>query len=221
MIATHEDITERRKAEAQIAYMAHHDALTDLPNRVRFREEMAKALGRVERGETLAVLCIDLDHFKTVNDTLGHPVGDALLQAASDRLRACVRPTDTVARLGGDEFAIVQVGSDQPVGSTALATRLVKEISQPFDVQGHQVVIGASVGIAIAPNDGNNPDHLLKGADMALYRAKEDGRGTYRFFEPDMDAKMQARRARTRFAQGPCARGIRTLLPAAYQFGEQ
>jgi diguanylate cyclase (GGDEF)-like protein/PAS domain S-box-containing protein len=195
LIATHEDITERRKAEAQIAYMAHHDALTDLPNRVRFREEMAKALGRVDRGETLAVLCIDLDHFKTVNDTLGHPVGDALLQAASDRLRACVRSTDTVARLGGDEFAIVQVGSDQPVGATELATRLVKEIGQPFDVQGHQVVIGTSVGIAIAPNDGKDPDQLLKGADLALYRAKEDGRGTFRFFEPDMDARMQARRA--------------------------
>jgi diguanylate cyclase (GGDEF)-like protein/PAS domain S-box-containing protein len=194
-VATHEDITERRKAEAQIAYMAHHDALTDLPNRVRFREEMAKALGRVDRGETLAVLCIDLDHFKTVNDTLGHPVGDALLQAASDRLRACVRSTDTVARLGGDEFAIVQVGSDQPVGATELATRLVKEISQPFDVQGHQVVIGTSIGIAIAPNDGKDPDQLLKGADLALYRAKEDGRSTFRFFEPDMDARMQARRA--------------------------
>jgi diguanylate cyclase (GGDEF)-like protein len=194
-VATHEDITGRRKAEAQIAYMAHHDALTDLPNRVRFREEMAKALGRVERGETLAILCVDLDDFKTVNDTLGHPVGDALLQATSERLRACVRPNDTVARLGGDEFAIVQVGSDQPVGATELATRLVKEISQPFDVQGHQVVIGASVGIAIAPNDGKGPDQLLKGADLALYRAKEDGRGTFRFFEPDMDARMQARRA--------------------------
>jgi diguanylate cyclase (GGDEF)-like protein len=194
-VATHEDITERRKVEAQIAYMAHHDALTDLPNRVSFREEMAKALHRVERGETLAVLCIDLDHFKTVNDTLGHPVGDALLQAASERLRACVRPNDTVARLGGDEFAIVQVGSEQPAGSTTLAMRLVNEISRPFDVLGHQVVIGTSVGIAIAPNDGNDPDHLLKGADLALYRAKEDGRGTFRFFEPDMDTRMHARRA--------------------------
>ena len=193
-ISLHEDITERRKVEEKIAYMAHHDALTDLPNRVRFREDMEKALGRVARGETIAALCLDLDHFKAVNDTLGHPVGDALLQAVSDRIRACVRSNDTVARLGGDEFAIVQVGAEQPVGSITLAARLIKELGEPFDVVGHQVVIGASVGISIAPNDGNEPDHLLKNADMALYRAKEDGRGTYRFFEPDMDAKMQLRR---------------------------
>src|SRR2546430_1364358 len=113
---------------------------------------MDKALNSAARGHSFAVLCVDLDHFKTVNDTLGHPVGDVLLQAASDRLRACVRPTDTVARLGGDEFAIVQVAADQPVGSTALAARLIKELSEPFNVQGHQVVIGASVGIAVAPN---------------------------------------------------------------------
>ena len=194
-VATHEDITERRKAEARIAYMAHHDALTDLPNRVRFREEMLKALQRVERGETLAILCLDLDYFKAVNDTLGHPIGDALLQAVSDRLRGCLRATDIVARLGGDEFAIVQTAAEQPVDCMALATRLIKAISEPFDVEGHQIVIGASIGIAIAPNDGNDPDRLLKNADMALYRAKEDGRGIYRFFEPDMDAKMQARRA--------------------------
>jgi diguanylate cyclase (GGDEF)-like protein len=193
-IGTHEDITERRKAEAQIEFMAHHDALTRLPNRVRFREQMECALVGATRGEAVAVLCLDLDHFKSVNDTLGHPVGDALLRAAADRIRACVRPSDTVARLGGDEFAIVQVSVEQPTGSTALATRLIEELSQPFDVQGHQVVIGSSVGIAIAPNDGNDPDCLLKNADMALYRAKEDGRGLCRFFEPDMDAKMQARR---------------------------
>src|SRR6185312_776179 len=123
----------------KIAYMAHHDALTELPNRVRFREDMDKALGRVARGETLAVLCLDLDHFKDVNDTLGHPVGDALLQSVSRRIRDCVRPTDTVARLGGDEFAIVQVAADQPVGATTLAARLIKDIAEPFDVLGHQV----------------------------------------------------------------------------------
>jgi diguanylate cyclase (GGDEF)-like protein len=194
-VAVHEDITERRRTEARIAYMAHHDALTDLPNRIRFREDMEKALGRVDRGESIAVLCLDLDHFKPVNDTMGHPIGDALLLAVSDRLRACVRPNDTVARLGGDEFAIVQVAADQPVGSTTLAERLIKEISEPYEIRGHQIVIGASVGIAVAPSDGRDPDQLLKNADMALYRAKEDGRGTHRFFEPEMDEKMQVRRA--------------------------
>jgi diguanylate cyclase (GGDEF)-like protein len=193
-VAMHEDITERRKAEARIAYMAHFDALTELPNRISFRQEMDKALARIEQGVTLAVLCIDLDHFKPVNDTLGHPMGDALLQAVSGRLRALVGPTDIVARLGGDEFAIVQMSVDQPVGATTLAARLIREISETYVVQGHQIVIGASVGIAVAPNDGTDPDRLLKNADLALYRAKEDGRGTYRFFEAGMDAKMQARR---------------------------
>jgi diguanylate cyclase (GGDEF)-like protein len=193
-VAMHEDITERRKAEARIEYMAHYDALTELPNRISFRQEMDKALARIEQGVTLAVLCIDLDHFKPVNDTLGHPMGDALLQAVSGRLRALVGPTDIVARLGGDEFAIVQMSVDQPVGATTLAARLIREISETYVVQGHQIVIGASVGIAVAPNDGTDPDRLLKNADLALYRAKEDGRGTYRFFEAGMDAKMQARR---------------------------
>jgi diguanylate cyclase (GGDEF)-like protein len=193
-IGTHEDITERRKAEAQIEFMAHHDVLTRLPNRIRFREQMEAALAGVARGQTVAVLCLDLDHFKAVNDTLGHPVGDALLQAVADRIRACVRPTDSIARLGGDEFAIVQTVAEQPTGSTALAARLIEKLSQPFDVEGHQVVIGASIGIAVAPNDGEGPDCLLKNADMALYRAKGDGRGIHRYFEPEMDARMQARR---------------------------
>jgi diguanylate cyclase (GGDEF)-like protein len=140
------------------------------------------------------VLCIDLDRFKAVNDTLGHSIGDALLRAAGDRLQASARPTDLVARLGGDEFAIVQVGTEQPFGATALATRLIAEIAKPFELDGHQVVIGASVGISIAPNDGSDPDTLLKNADLALYRVKNDGRDSCRFFEPDMDARMRARR---------------------------
>jgi diguanylate cyclase (GGDEF)-like protein len=192
-LSTHEDITARHQAEAQIAHMAHHDALTDLPNRILFREHLVKALESVDR-ETIAVLCIDLDRFKVVNDTLGHPIGDALLRAVGDRLRASARPTDLVARLGGDEFAIVQAGTEQPFGATALATRLIAEIAEPFELDGHQMVIGASVGISIAPNDGSDPDRLLKNADMALYRAKSDGRDSCRFFEPDMDARMQARR---------------------------
>jgi diguanylate cyclase (GGDEF)-like protein len=194
-IATHEDITERRKAEARIEHLAHYDALTNLPNRVSFRASMDRALDSLARGDVVAVLCLDLDHFKEVNDTLGHPVGDALLQVVADRIRSCVRPTDCMARLGGDEFAIVQAPVDQPADSTALAARLIAAIAEPYDIGGHQIVIGASVGIAIAPGDGNDADSLLKNADMALYRAKEDGRGAYRFFEPDMDARMQVRRA--------------------------
>jgi diguanylate cyclase (GGDEF)-like protein/PAS domain S-box-containing protein len=194
-LATHEDITERRRVEEKIAHMAHHDALTGLPNRVSFREKMEEALHHVARGESLAVLCLDLDHFKSVNDTLGHPVGDALLQAVAERIRASARPTDMVARLGGDEFAIVQALSDQPVGATALSQRLIKALSEPFEIHGHQVVIGVSVGIAVAPSDGDDSDRLLQNADMALYRAKEDGRGAFRFFETDMDTRMQHRRA--------------------------
>ena len=173
--------------------MAHHDLLTDLPNRVLFREHLVRSLESVGRGK-LAVLCIDLNRFKAVNDTLGHPIGDALLRLVGDRLQASARPTDLVARLGGDEFAIVQTGTEQPLGATALATRLIAAMAKLFELDGHQVVTGASVGISIAPNDGSDPDKLLKNADMALYRAKSDGGDSYRFFEPNMDAEMQARR---------------------------
>lgn len=194
-IATHEDITERRRAEERIAYLAHHDALTDLPNRVRFREDLDAALGRVDHGDELAIFCLDLDHFKAVNDTLGHPIGDALLQAVAKRIRRTIGRGDCIARLGGDEFAIVQVPTGEPRGCIPLAERLIETISRPYEIHGHQVVIGASIGIAMAPSDGDDSDSLLKHADMALYRAKEDGRSTYRFFEPEMDVRMQARRA--------------------------
>ncbi len=194
-VAIHEDITERRTMDAKIAHMAHHDALTDLPNRLRFRDAMEIALKGVEHGRTVSTLCLDLDHFKTVNDTLGHPVGDALLQAVADRLRACVRKHDLVARFGGDEFAIVQVDADQPLGATILAQRVIAELSAPFEVLGHQVAVGVSIGIAMAPGEGHTADQLIKNADMAMYKAKEAGRGTYHFFEPGMDAKLQERRA--------------------------
>ena len=190
-----EHLAARQKLEAQLTHMAHHDGLTALPNRVLFRQEMERELARARGGEAVAVLCIDLDHFKRVNDTLGHAAGDALLQGAADRLRACVRETDIVARLGGDEFAIVQVQAEQPRAATVLAERLIAELSRPFDIDGHQVVVGASVGIALAPSDGTDADQLMKSADMALYRAKADGRGVLRYFESEMDAKMQARRA--------------------------
>ena len=190
-----EHLAARQKLEAQLTHMAHHDGLTALPNRVLFRQEMERELARARGGEAVAVLCIDLDHFKRVNDTLGHAAGDALLQGAADRLRACVREIDIVARLGGDEFAIVQLQADQPRAATVLAERLIADLSRPFDIEGHQVVVGASVGIALAPSDGTEADQLMKSADMALYRAKADGRGVLRYFESEMDAKMQARRA--------------------------
>jgi diguanylate cyclase (GGDEF)-like protein len=141
------------------------------------------------------VLSLDLDRFKNVNDTLGHPIGDLLLKAAADRMRSCVRSEDLVARLGGDEFAIVQGSSTQPSDVSALATRLIEVVGAPYDLDGHQVNVGASIGIAIAPTDGDKPDVLMKSADLALYRAKADGGGDYRFFEVEMDARMQARRA--------------------------
>ena len=193
-VITHEDVIERQRSEAMIAYLAHHDALTCLPNRVRFQERLSEALARVHRGETLAVLCLDLDRFKGVNDTLGHPIGDLLLKAVTDRLRKCVRSTDMIARLGGDEFAIVQTDVQQTADVTMLATRMIEEVSAPYVIEDHQVVIGLSVGIAIAPDDGLDADLLLKNADMALYRSKADGRGVYRFFEAEMDARMQVRR---------------------------
>ena len=193
-VATHDDITERRRAEQQIAHMARHDALTGLPNRVLFRERLAEALAGVSRGGKLAVLYLDLDRFKGVNDTLGHPIGDELLKAVAGRLRHCVRETDTVARLGGDEFAIIQTGIEQPLDAATLARRIGEAVRAPYELDGHAVVVDASIGIAIAPSDGDEPDELLKNADMALYRAKADGRGTYRFFEPAMDMRMKARR---------------------------
>ncbi|MDB5524959.1 MAG: putative diguanylate cyclase (GGDEF)/phosphodiesterase with sensor [Rhizobium sp.] len=193
-VATHEDVTERKAVEDRIAHMAHHDALTGLPNRVLFREKLDEALARLPNGESFYVLCLDLDHFKDVNDTLGHPIGDKLLCAVSDKLSHAVNRADMVARLGGDEFAIIQLNAT-PQDNTALAQTLIDMLNTPFEIEGHQVLVGVSIGIAVAPTDGDDPDALLKAADMALYRAKTDGRGAYQFFEPAMDAKMQARRA--------------------------
>jgi len=194
-VTTHQDITEQRRSEAKIAHMALHDTLTGLPNRVRLNERLEHALTRSKRGEIVATHVLDLDHFKHVNDTLGHPTGDKLLQTVADRLRALVRETDTVARMGGDEFAVVQVAIAQPADATTLAQRIIKVVSDPYDLDGHQVVIGASIGIAVGPGDGLSPDQIMRNADLALYRAKGDGRGRFCFFEPEMDAQMQARRA--------------------------
>jgi diguanylate cyclase (GGDEF)-like protein len=193
-VATHEDITERRRAEKQIAHMARHDALTDLPNRLLLRDRLAHALAELPRDKRLAVLYLDLDHFKNVNDTLGHQIGDELLKTVADRLQNCVREADTVARVGGDEFAIIHPGIDQPHDAALLARRICEAIREPCDLHGHAVIVDTSIGIALAPGDGGDPTELLKNADMALYRAKADGRGTYRFFEPAMDAGMKTRR---------------------------
>jgi diguanylate cyclase (GGDEF)-like protein len=193
-LATHEDVTERRRAEERIAHMAGHDALTDLPNRVLLRERLDHELKRVKRGENLAVLCLDLDHFKSVNDTLGHPIGDELLKLVADRLRGCTREPDTIARLGGDEFAIIMTQMHQPGDAAALSRRIRESIIKPYQVDGHQIISDISIGISIAPIDGIEPDQLLKNADMALYGAKGDGRGMYRFFEQEMDKRMKERR---------------------------
>ena len=196
-VITLDDTTEQRRIQDQISHMAHFDALTDLPNRVHFYEAMERLLMRGPQSgpPPFAVLSLDLDHFKSVNDTLGHPIGDKLLQAAAARMRAAVRDADIVARLGGDEFAIAQTTFERPHDAISLATRLIDAMSAPYQLDGHQVIAGASIGIAIAPGDGTDPDQLVKSADLALYRSKADGGNVYRFFEAQMDARMQKRRA--------------------------
>jgi diguanylate cyclase (GGDEF)-like protein/PAS domain S-box-containing protein len=192
-VATHRDITEQRRAEAKIVHMARHDALTGLPNRVHFGERLTQALTRTERDDIVAVHLFDLDRFKIINDTLGHPAGDKLLQMAADRLRSVVRGTDTIARMGGDEFAIVQVGLSDATEAATLAHRVVARLSEPYEIDGQQAVIGASVGIAIGEDGCATPDEVVRNADLALYGAKADGRGTVRFFEAEMHAQVQER----------------------------
>jgi diguanylate cyclase (GGDEF)-like protein len=190
---THEDVTERRQSEAQIVRMARHDALTGLPNRAFLREHMAGVLaGRGGAGRT-AVLYLDLDGFKGVNDTLGHPAGDALLCLTGQRLRECLRASEFVARLGGDEFAIVQSGIVAPGDAADLAARLVAMLQTPFAVQDQEIVIGTSIGIALVEPTDTESDAVLRRADVALYQAKAAGRGTWRFFETDMDVDLQRR----------------------------
>ncbi|MEX0852950.1 MAG: EAL domain-containing protein [Bauldia sp.] len=189
-----EDITERRAAEARINHLARYDSLTGLPNRVFMREQMEKALAAAG-GRQCAILFVDLDQFKQVNDTLGHPRGDILLRAVANRLRRLVRETDIVARFGGDEFVIMQTPIGGVEDAASLARRIIAALSEQYEVDGHQVVIGASIGIAMSPGDAAGVDHLLKIADMALYWAKTDQRGIWRFFEPEMDIRAHARRA--------------------------
>ncbi len=189
------DITERKRAEARLAFLAQHDGLTGLPNRNLLRQQMDEMLAHNRRSaEKAAVLVLGLDNFKAVNDTLGHGVGDKLLRAVAKRLRSVLREEDTLARLNSDEFAIIQSGLARPEDAVLLSGRLLEAISDPFLLEGHPVVIGATIGIAMAPSDGEDAERLLKNADMALSRAKNDSRGTFSFFEAGMDARAQGRR---------------------------
>jgi len=194
-VSTHQDITEQRRNEAHIWHLARHDGLTNLPNRVAFNERMESAEANIRRGENLAVLWVDLDHFKAVNDTLGHAVGDEVLKAVSKRLVECCRDTDVVARFGADEFAILQGPLPHAGDAAILAGRIVASMAEPFDIEDHRIIIGASVGIAVSPVDAGDAQSLMKNADLALYRAKSEGRGAYHFYEQGMDATLQNRRA--------------------------
>lgn len=174
---------EMDQLNEELRYLAHHDALTGLPNRLAFAQFALRAVQRAKQGESLAVLLIDLDRFKAVNDTLGHAIGDELLREVAARLRATVRGGDELARMGGDEFAVIQFGGEQPESTEILARRLVQRLSSPYSIQGHQMNVGACVGAALAGPDVQDVDLLLRDADLALYRAKHEGRCTWRIFE--------------------------------------
>ncbi|NEU95987.1 EAL domain-containing protein [Bradyrhizobium sp. UFLA 03-164] len=194
-VATIEDITERTRTENKIAHMAHYDALTDLPNRVLFRQRLEQSLRAIGPDEQLAVMYIDVDEFKSVNDALGHQIGDELLRAIADRLRSCLGQSDVAARLGGDEFAVIQTAVRDQTQTMQLLAAIYQAIRQPIECSGHLITTDASIGIAVAPADGLELDQLLRNADLALYGAKSDGRRTYRFFEAGMDARAKARRS--------------------------
>ncbi|MGY3549876.1 diguanylate cyclase (GGDEF)-like protein/PAS domain S-box-containing protein [Bradyrhizobium sp. USDA 4472] len=187
------DITERRKAEARIAYMAHHDGLTDLPNREHFQDRLKQALDQAG-GKRVGVLYIDLDLFKTINDSFGHPAGDRLLKGVAQRLTTAVRGANLAARLGGDEFAVILASDVSPNEASACATLLIDMLKAPYEIDGQEMVIGASIGIALSPGDGITSEELMRNADMALYRAKSDGGGMHHFFEREMDLQAQKRR---------------------------
>ena len=209
------DIAERKQVETEVQHMAHHDALTGLPNRVLLQDRLNQAIAQARRGgHTVALLLVDLDQFKDVNDTLGHTVGDKVLTAIAGRISGTLREMDTVARLGGDEFAIVQTGTHQPQDAEALCRRLVETISTALHLGGREIYIGASIGIALCPADGEDLERLLRNADMALYQAKAEGRSTWRFFEGRMELLLQERKA----LEGDLRRGFgRGELTLHYQ----
>lgn len=193
-LATHEDVTERMRAQERIAHMAHYNSLTDLPNRVLMREHLERRTAELTKGNSFAILYIDIDGFKDVNDTLGHGLGDELLRQIADRLRSCVDPQDLVARLGGDEFAIVKSETGDQAELAVLAKQVLATVRLPVECNGQEIAVDASVGIAVAPEHGNNLDDLLKHADMAMYAAKSSGRGAFRFFAAELDIKLKQRR---------------------------
>ena len=195
-VAVHQDITAQKRVEAELAHMARYDALTGLANRALFIEKVDEALARmVSHSEPFSVLMLDLDRFKAVNDSLGHAIGDSLLKAVGERLRRLVRDLDIVARLGGDEFAIIQISDmNQRDQATVLANRILSAITEPYDIDGRKIVIGTSIGITLAPQDAADADALVRHADLALYKAKSEGRNRYRFFETAMEAEARDRR---------------------------
>ncbi|HEX9468996.1 MAG TPA: EAL domain-containing protein, partial [Bradyrhizobium sp.] len=190
-----EDVTERRRADEKIAHLAHYDALTDLPNRVLFREQIERAFERTGRDEQFALLYIDIDEFKGINDSLGHHVGDELLKTVAKRIKDCIGENDLIARLGGDEFAVIQTGVGSASDVVEFVTRIHEAIRRPHQCLDHQLSTDASIGVALAPQDGTNLDQLIKNADLAMYGAKAGGRRTHRFFEPAMEASAKARLA--------------------------
>ena len=195
VVSVVEDVTERRKADEKIAHMAHYDALTDLPNRALFREQVERELKKAANGGQFALLYIDIDEFKSINDSLGHHVGDELLKTVGNRIRGCIKENDLIARLGGDEFAVIQTAVGSVADVEDFVDRIYRQIRQPYQCLGHQLSTDASIGIALAPRDGTDLDQLIKNADLAMYAAKSGGRRTHRFFEPAMDASAKARLA--------------------------
>ncbi len=193
LISVVEDVTERRYADEKIAHMAHYDALTDLPNRTLLREQIERELAKIAGGDQFALLYIDIDEFKGINDSLGHHVGDELLKSIAGRIRGCLKQGDLIARLGGDEFAVIQTGIQSSDEVVSFVKRIYGVIRQPYHCLGHQLSTDASIGIALAPQDGSDLDQLVKNADLAMYGAKAEGRRTHRFFEPEMDASAKAR----------------------------
>jgi diguanylate cyclase (GGDEF)-like protein/PAS domain S-box-containing protein len=206
-LGTGSDITERKIAERRITLLAHHDSLTGLLNRTKFTEQLSLNVARLERyGTPFAIMFLDLDQFKGVNDSKGHMAGDRLLAEAARRMQALLGEIDIVARLGGDEFAILLPDTGDRAAVETLAVRLVSAMREPFNIESDMFLIGASIGIAMAPGDGIRPDHLLRNADLALYRAKADGRSTHRFFETQMDSEQRERRLIEADLRGAIAR---------------
>jgi diguanylate cyclase (GGDEF)-like protein/PAS domain S-box-containing protein len=207
-VAVKRDITERLQNQARIWHLAHHDALTDLPNRVLFQDRLQQAVSHARRaGLLLAILFIDLDNFKDVNDALGHEYGDLLLKAVTLRLRSCTRESDTVARLGGDEFAVIQTDLSRSEAAATLAEKILDCLSEPFSLEGQEVHVSASIGITICPLDHDDPNQIVKNADMAMYRAKNTGRASYLFYREDMNLAFQARKALERDLRKALANG--------------